>query len=126
LPSSAKQFNIEDKDGLQLWRILVYTKELTKINLDDMPENKKRLYKPPVENFIFKMREELGITVREFHYSKNLYEKKEEARNLISKETKDVTALLTKSCRIFFSDLYHTYTHLKYLRLIVDIASRFG
>lgn len=72
------------------------------------------------------MREELGITVREFHYSKNMFDKKEEARNQISKEAKDVTGLLTKSCKIFFSDLYHTYAHLKYLRMVVDIASRFG
>lgn len=72
------------------------------------------------------MREELGITVREFHYNKKAYEQRENARRDIQRETQEITTILTQACQSHFSALYNAYLHLKHLRLVVDIASRFG
>lgn len=39
------------------------------------------------------MREELGITVREFHYNKKAYEQRENARRDIQRETQEITVI---------------------------------
>mmetsp|Transcript_7468 Transcript_7468/g.1003 ORF Transcript_7468/g.1003 Transcript_7468/m.1003 type:complete len:124 (+) Transcript_7468:808-1179(+) len=89
-------------------------------------DGKKNKYKAPIENYISKMREEVGVTIREFHYNKTAFEQRENARSKISDETKSSTEYLLSVCKSHYSAIYNAYIHLKYLRLIVDIASRFG
>ncbi|KRX02012.1 hypothetical protein PPERSA_07657 [Pseudocohnilembus persalinus] len=107
LPKSAKQFTkVQDKDGITLWRILFYTQDFNKKSQQQDEDDKKKgkVQKTPLEQYLSWTRDQIGVTVREFHYNKKTYDLKQQARNVISKEAQNVTVL----------------------RLYVDIASRFG
>ncbi|EGR27357.1 vacuolar ATP synthase subunit, putative [Ichthyophthirius multifiliis] len=131
VPGSAKQFDIEDRDGYTLWRVLVMKydyktiqKQLLNQSNQDKENNKRQ--KTPVEEFMAAMRDQLKLTVREFEYKPTEYKEREKQRTELQVKTKSLSSVLKQTCEKSFGGLYNTYIHLKYLRLVVDIATRFG
>lgn len=66
-----------DKDGLTLWRVVLmktdyvaYHKKDQDKKEEEEQDQKRKIKRSPVEDFIFKAREELKVTVKEFIYEK--------------------------------------------------------
>lgn len=130
VPNSAKQFGLEDKDGLVPWRVGFLRIPLYKKPLgdgDDVdPKQAAKKDLTPFEAFALKAREKLKVTIREFEFKSNEYDEKEKQRVNLNTEAQKKTYDLKMECETQFSELYLTYVHLKVLRFNVDSALRFG
>lgn len=73
-----------------------------------------------------KARDKLKITVKEFEFKANESRERERQRHELRSKSDNLNTVLKQACEKAFSDLYVTYLHLKQLRLVVDIAMRFG
>ncbi|EAR92037.2 vacuolar ATP synthase subunit C (macronuclear) [Tetrahymena thermophila SB210] len=130
VPGSAKQFEgIQDKD-YTVWRIVIFKldyKNLKKILLEGekLDENGKR-QKTPVEEFISASREKLKVTVKEFQYNENDCAERERQRTAFQTQANSQSGKLRQTCEKSFGNLYEVYIHLKFLRLVVEIAAKFG
>eukprot|EP01017_Pseudomicrothorax_dubius_P040877 TRINITY_DN647_c0_g1_i1.p1 TRINITY_DN647_c0_g1~~TRINITY_DN647_c0_g1_i1.p1 ORF type:complete len:383 (+),score=120.89 TRINITY_DN647_c0_g1_i1:137-1285(+) len=106
VPGSTKQFNVEDKDGLTLWRVI--------------------LFRTQVQDFIKNAREKLKITVKEFKYNEEAIKNREKDKKVIEVQYKATLVKLEKVCQVCYSEAYTCFMHLKILKLLVDCAMRFG
>ncbi|CAD8169212.1 unnamed protein product [Paramecium octaurelia] len=131
VPQSARQFQIEDKDNLTIWRVVIVKQSFDKdhdIDVADKGDDDKgkKQKQTPVEEFIQKARDKLRITVKEFEYKSQESKEREKLRLDLKSKSDHMNTTLKQACEKAFSDLYITYMHLKVLRLVVDIAMRFG
>lgn len=129
---SARQFQIEDKDNLTVWRVVLMKQSLDKeVEVDDRPEEeqhelKKQRRQTPLEEFMQKARDKLRVTVREFDYHPTESRDRDKLRHDLKTKSDNMNKILKQACEKAFCDLYITYLHLKHLRCVVDIAMRFG
>ncbi|KAM3137652.1 hypothetical protein pb186bvf_010266 [Paramecium bursaria] len=129
VPKTAKQFQVEDKDNLTIWRIVVMKSHLDKeLEIEEPnPEGKpKKAKQTPVEEVIINAKEKLRITLKEFEYKPTESRDREKQRHELKSKSDNANAILKQACEKAYSDLYITYLHLKQLRLVVDVAMRFG
>lgn len=131
VPGSAKQFaGIDDKD-YSLWRVIIFKfdyKNLKKIlhdGADKVDEQGKRV-RTPVEEFTSQCRDKLKSVVKEFEYKENEFSDREKQRTLFETQASSQTGKLKQTCEKSFGNLYEVYIHLKHLRLVVEIAAKFG
>lgn len=151
VPYSGKQFRLEDKDNLTIWKVVLLKipleiknnvipmvkakkmneekdqdieKKEEKKEIDLSQENEK--IQTPLDIFSQKAREKYKTVIREFEFKPNESKERERQRLEISSKANTSTVTLKNSCEKAFSDLYIAYIHLKYLRFLVDIIMRFG
>ena len=106
VPGSARYLGIEDKDGFQLWRVVVL--------------------KERADEYIAIAAKQRGLTFRKFTY--NYYKYQEELKERTKLEHAIDLAkntLATMSC-CAFSELYIALIHLKVMRAFIDGVLRFG
>jgi V-type H+-transporting ATPase subunit C len=64
--------------------------------------------------------------VREFNYDTAEIHRKEEQRSRMANQaTSDIDGL-KETCVNSFKDIYSTYTHVKFLKVVIDSQMRFG
>jgi V-type H+-transporting ATPase subunit C len=105
VPRCAKQFRVEDRDGMTLWRIILWKSALT--------------------DFTTACRSEKWI-VREFIYDPKFQLNQSKSREELLSNYDKKSGLLHKTCRVVFSELYICLMHLKALRLFVESVLRFS
>lgn len=105
VPRSAKSLEIEDKDGNQLWRIIVM--------------------KDKVEQFIAEGRK-ANLNFKKFTYNYEQYQKDLNMRTELEHKVELLKTTLTKKSLYAFSELYIALLHLKVMRAFIDGVLRFG
>lgn len=106
VPRSAQKFDVpEDKDGLGLWRVVVFKKGLSSFK---------------------KAAAERKFVVREFKYSEGIYNEVADSRTRIEAEQTKHEAFLSRVCFAAFSDIFVAWVHLKALRVFCESVLRFG
>lgn len=105
VPMSAKKFNVSDKDGNTLWRVILFPASL--------------------EGFKKGCREK-KFTVREFEYSEEVWQQTSQQRANLETELKKQEAFLRRVCHAAFSDTFVSWMHLKAMRVFVESTLRFG
>lgn len=106
VPRSARQLDVEDKDGNQLFRVVVM-------------ENS-------VDSFLPKCKQKLGFLAKVFNYDEEGYQKDLEEAKVIEGKLNKLTGKLEKRCYYSFSELYVSLIHLKVMRAYIDGVLRFG
>lgn len=106
VPRSARHLDLEDKDGNQLFRVVVM-------------ENS-------VDSFLIKCKQKIGFTARKFVYDEEKYNQEMEEAEILEAKLNKLTGKLQKRCFFTFSDLIIASLHLKVIRAYVDGALRFG
>lgn len=106
VPRSAKKFDVpEDKDGTSLWRVVLFKKGLAEFK---------------------KAAAEKKFTVREFHYSEDVYKEVIDNRSKMEAEQTKHEAFLSRVCFAAFSDIFVAWVHLKAMRIFCEAVLRFG
>jgi len=105
IPRSAKFLDIEDKDGNQLWRIIIMREKL--------------------EEYIVEGRKQ-GLTLRKFTYNYEQYQKELQQRTELENKVELMKTTLAKKSLYAFSELYIALIHLKVMRAFIDGVLRFG
>ncbi|CAI2371829.1 unnamed protein product [Moneuplotes crassus] len=107
VPRSARHLKgLEDKDGSQVYRIVVM-------------ENS-------VDSFVLKCKQTIGCVAKVFIYDEEGYLRDiEEAKEIEAKLNK-MTGKLEKRCYYTFSELFMASMHLKVMRAYIDGVLRFG
>lgn len=106
VPRSSRQLDTEDKDGNQLFRVVVM-------------ENS-------VDSFLPKCKQKLGFQAKVFNYDEEGYQKDLEEAKVIEGKLNKLTGKLEKRCYYAFSELYVSLIHLKVMRAYIDGVLRFG
>lgn len=106
VPRSARPLGIVDKDGNQLWSVVVFEKN--------------------VETFIQKARTQVKVYVRKCEYNEEAYTVEKQKRDELSEKILTVEADLKKNCEIVYSALFECMMHLKTLRTHVECVLRWG
>ncbi|CDJ50744.1 vacuolar ATP synthase subunit c, putative [Eimeria brunetti] len=106
VPRSAKKFNIPaDKDGVCLWRVVLFKKGLNEFK---------------------KAAAERKFIVRDFDYNEGVYKEMTEQRAKIVAEQTKHEAFLSRVCFAAFSDIFVAWVHLKAMRVFCESVLRFG
>lgn len=105
MPGSCKYLGIEDKEGFQLYRIVVFT---------DF-----------VDDYLTACRKE-GITARKFVYDEAKFKADLEQRTRLETTFEQQKNLLASRCYFAFSELFISLMHLKVMRAFIDGVLRFG
>jgi len=105
VPQSMKQFEVADKEGFTIWRVVVLRKAA-----DDFA-HAARLRK---------------AVVRDFPYSVEAYEKILQERCEVAALHDKKFGLLMALCTAAFSDAYIQYVHVKAMRTFVECVLRYG
>merc|ERR1712086_667991 len=123
IPRSAKKLDIKpDKDGNQLWRVVVYHKDFNKVNKDGEYEARKE---GPVLAFTKACRDSKYV-VRDYKFSPEIYAKSIAERELALGNFTISHVGLLKAGTQSFSALFDIWMHLKVLRLAVEATLRYG
>lgn len=106
VPGSARYLGIEDKDGYQLWRVVVL--------------------KERADDYLVTASKTKGLVFRKFTYNQEKYQEELKERTKLEHAI-DLAknTLATKSCYAF-SELYIALIHLKVMRAFIDGVLRFG
>lgn len=106
VPRSAKKFGVpEDKDGLGLWRVILFKKGLAEFK---------------------KAAAEKKFVVRDFQYSEGVYKEVIDNRSKMEAEQSKHEAFLSRVCFAAFSDIFVAWVHLKAMRVFCEAILRFG
>ncbi|CDJ41725.1 vacuolar ATP synthase subunit c, putative [Eimeria tenella] len=106
VPRSAKKFAVPpDKEGVCLWRVVLFKKGL-------------EAFKSAAK--------ERGFAVREFVYSEHVYLRVAEHRSRAIAEQTKHESFLSRVCFAAFSDIFVSWLHLKAMRVFCDAVLRFG
>ena len=105
MPGSAKQFNVEDKDGLTLWRVVIL-----KAALDEVVAKAKKS----------------RWVVREFEFNPDQTEVDKRQREEMKAEFMKKQAILLGLCKSVFSELFIAMAHLKALRVYAESILRYS
>lgn len=89
-------------------------------------EEERRKYRTPVDQFLTDCRDKWKVHTREFNYKPDEAKDREQQRKVNDATVNDKSRLLKENCEHKYGELYSYYIHLKRLRLVVDIAMRFG
>jgi V-type H+-transporting ATPase subunit C len=105
IPRSAKYTGIEDKDGYQLWRIVVL--------------------RDRTQDYIKKSKEK-GLFLRAFDYNYEKYQEELKERTRLEHAIDLAKNRLATKSFFAFSELYIALIHLKVMRAFIDGVLRFG
>merc|ERR1711862_624972 len=106
VPRSARHFkNLDDKDGNQLWRIVVF--------------------KDGVEPFLKYCRDK-RYTARQFEYSEEAYKKLQVQREKVNEDLLKQHELVKGLYKAAWSDVMVAWIHIKAMRVFVESVLRFG
>lgn len=105
VPMSARKFNVDDKDGNTLWRVV--------------------MFKSAVEGFKKACRERRYI-VRDFEYSEEGYRKLKQQREQVEEALKRQHELVRGLYQAAWSDAMVAWMHIKAMRVFVESVLRFG
>jgi V-type H+-transporting ATPase subunit C len=78
------------------------------------------------EDVVNEARNKYKWTIREFTYDTEEIMKKEEQRQKLATQATSDIDNLKKTCTESFKDIYSTFIHLKFLKVIIDSQMRFG
>ncbi len=78
------------------------------------------------EDIINEAKAKLRIVVREFTYDTEEILRREESRAKMASQTTNDVDNLRKTCIESFKDIYSTYAHIKFLKVVIDSQMRFG
>ena len=106
VPRSARNLDVEDKDGNTIFRVVVM-------------ENS-------ADSFLIKCKQRIGYTAKLFKYDEEGYQKDLEEAKVIEGKLNKLTGKLEKRCYYAFSELYVGAIHLKVMRAYIDGVLRFG
>ena len=105
IPRSAKYTGIEDKDGYQLWRVIVL--------------------KDKADDYIKKSKEK-GLFMKPFAYNYEKYQEELKERTRLEHAIDLARNKLATKSLYAFSELYIALIHLKVMRAFIDGVLRFG
>ena len=105
IPRSAKFLEIEDKEGFQLWRIVVFTDKASQYIKDA---------------------QKLGYVMKPFKYDQESFKKELEKKNQLEIQINTHLNKLVQRSLYAFSELYIALIHLKVIRAFIDGVLRFG
>ena len=105
VPGSAKQFNVEDKDNLTLWRIVIL--------------------KNAIDEVVTKAKKSRWV-VREFEFNPEQNEVDKRLREEMKAEFLKKQAILLGLCKSVFSELFIAMAHLKALRVYAESILRYS
>lgn len=78
------------------------------------------------DDVILGFRQKLKIAVREFTYDSEEILRREALKKTAADKTQSDSELLRKTCLESFKDIFSTYAHLKFLKVVIDSQMRFG
>lgn len=123
IPRSAKKLNIkEDKDGLSLWRVVVFHKDYNKVDKHGEYEARKE---GPANAFTKACRDSKYI-VRDYKFSPQIFAKSIAERELALGNWTISHVGLLKTGTKSFAALFDIWMHMKILRLAVEATLRYG
>lgn len=123
IPRSAKKLDIKaDKDGLSLWRVVVYHKDFNKAGKDGEFEARKE---GPANAFTKACRDSKYI-VRDYKFSPQIFAKSVAERELALGQFTISHVGLLKTGTKSFAALFDIWMHMKILRLAVEATLRYG
>ncbi|KAF8819703.1 putative vacuolar ATP synthase subunit C [Cardiosporidium cionae] len=105
VPRSAKRFDLKEKEGGSLWRIIVF--------------------KSVAEAFITSARDRRFI-VREFIYQPDGYDSLVQYRTKVEAEKSQQEVFLSRVCAAAFSEVFTSWMHLKAMRMFCESVLRYG
>lgn len=105
VPRTAKSLDIEDKDGHQLWRVVVLRDKLDEY----LKEGRNQ-----------------GLVLRKFVYNYEAYQKELQLRTELENKLTSVKTQLAGRSLYAFSELFIALLHLKVIRAFIDGVLRFG
>ena len=105
VPQSTKQFTVDDKEGLTLWRVVVL-----KLGQEEFLNAAKKN----------------RWAVREFEYNPEQYEIEKSSRNKLRRDFNDLQTQLSGQCKNVFSELFIAWTHLKAIRVYTESILRYS
>ena len=105
VPQSTKQFTVDDKEGLTLWRVVVL-----KLGQEEFLNAAKKN----------------RWAVREFEYNPEQYEIEKSSRNKLRRDFNDLQTQLGGQCKNVFSELFIAWTHLKAIRVYTESILRYS
>jgi V-type H+-transporting ATPase subunit C len=105
VPGSAKQFNVEDKDNLTLWRVVIL-----KVGLDEVVAKAKKS----------------RWVIREFDFNPDQTEINKKQVDELKAEFAKKQAILLGLCKSVFSELFIALVHLKALRIYGESILRYS
>ena len=105
VPKSARSLEIEDKDGHQLWTVIVFTDKL--------------------EEYLLEGRK-VGLVLRKFKYDAEAYKKELQAKTEYENKVNLLKNTLATKSMYGFSELLIALMHLKVMRAFIDGVLRFG
>ena len=105
VPRSARDLELEDKDGARLIRVVVMEHS--------------------ADSFIYKIKQS-GFTARKFEYDEEKYQRDLEEAKVTEGKLNKLVGKLEKRCYYSFSELYVASVHLKVMRTYIDGVLRFG
>ena len=105
VPQSTKQFTVDDKEGLTLWRVVIL--------------------KLGQEEFLNAAKKNRWV-VREFEYNPEQYEIEKNSRNKLRKDFNELQIQLSGQCKNVFSELFIAWTHLKAIRVYTESILRYS
>ncbi|KAF8820165.1 putative vacuolar ATP synthase subunit C [Cardiosporidium cionae] len=105
VPRSAKRFNLKEKEGGSLWRVIVF--------------------KSAIEAFTTNARDHRFV-VREFVYRPGGYDSLIQHRTKIEAEKSQQEGFLSRLCAAAFSEVFTSWMHLKAMRMFCESVLRYG
>lgn len=105
IPQSTKQFNVDDREGFTLWRVVVL-----KCGQDEFVNAAKKN----------------RWAVRDFEYNPEQYEIDKNARLELKNDFAKLQTQLSGQCKSVFSELYIAWTHLKAIRIYTESILRYS
>lgn len=105
VPQSTKQFNVDDKDGYTLWRVVIL-----KVGESEFLVNAKKN----------------RWAVREFEYNPQGYAEEKKTNEKVKIDFKNKQKVLTELCKSVFSELFIALTHLKAMRVYIESVLRYS
>jgi len=106
VPGSSKFLDMADKEGNQLYRVVLLRKHLPQ--------------------FIASAKSKHKIIVREFKYDKVKYDGDKKKKEELSVKLKSLETAIIKSCEAIYSDMLLASMHMKSLRVHVESVLRWG
>merc|ERR1719230_2058967 len=102
---SARKFNLDDKDGNSLWRVV--------------------MFKSAADGFKKQCREKRFL-VRDFEYSEESYKKLKAQREQLDEAVQRQHQLVRGLYKAAWSDAMVAWVHIKAMRVFVESVLRFG
>lgn len=78
------------------------------------------------DDVISGFRSHMKIAVRSFEYDSEEILRREALKKTAADKTQSDSELLRKTCLESFKDIFSTYAHLKFLKVVIDSQMRFG